>query len=1465
MADDFDSPDGRVLGEDHSVTFTPEILLWLNSKKGRKDYRITFFKKISNLIEDIQSFGIPKRANAKVIRSVEVPVFYIRLSKSVRILFDYSTHGNQIEIMVLCVSDKKEFQDKLKRSAEHIVHASSFDRLDWDDENTEDLDLSKCNRSDITALQKKASVRFGKLPEKEQQEGWTKEDYVARAKRATIYDFVIPNVIDYSVLKENDDFELPAILKLQEHQKELMNYENNQFLLEGVAGTGKTTILIYRFVNDIKNSRNENTKPEKEILFVTHNERLKKDIVQSLKLFFPKEEHERVSKCIKTVKELFMSYVKNADIFPEKNELNRRRFRTLFDRNDVDLDLFWEEYRGVLRGYNLVGSDYIVTPTMYSEIGRRRGRIAKTQRDDFYKMATDALERNSGGSSLQNTWDSLDLCRSIFTNIIEHEELRTVQCLYIDEVQDLTRAEMEVLLTLLKPDGLRRFAVAGDLSQSIQPSSFTWQALSDLVYDVLNLRISKHETLVENFRSTPHLVEAANYILSLQGALDNEGTPSLQRPFAGENTGEPGLVFFDEELDLIDFLNQNDLPNAGAPMLVRDESTKQYLSTLITNKSFLITIAQFKGLERRNMLLWAPDSGSEGILNLRADPVRGPKAREREFSNSTALLELRHVFVAFTRARYLMGILAPQNDKSYFMKALIEDTASVSEADSEKLELFSEELSEEALLEYANEYMNAELFEMAAEAYRNLHDEHNYHFCQGQFAIEEQRFDDAVHHLYKAAVEKTGENSEFAGEMITENTDRALDSTEKRPTTLAKILAGAKNLPAKTRYRLEAEREEERDNWLKAAKNYIQSGNMDRAKFCVHRVQQKDKQTVLFIDCNAMKEASKSFKSFVAGNLDRKKAVELALAKPRVVKSILTGRLKPLRTEFQNPDIQWAKELAKNDKNLTDLIAKEVQSKTLLRVNTSRTQELEVLTLLKNTKNQTELRKRVEDNSWKFIANEATIELKIIENDLPKALTHTIELESPKVRDSYLRKICKSGKNKNEMLNLYHLLKSARITIDVEIETAEPYTLTCMSVSLVAEAAWRDLTEIPKLIAKLERIIDRSGKLVSFAARWSYALLNYLIRQEDGSVSDELYYSFMLRQALHTREMRFGGRITPLFLIMFKPKLLENDMISSLVSDLAKKLKPEDRSGLWIYMIFGENGKYLPSKRPKFTARWQDEIDNLRVLINENTPPGLEKESIQQIKMFQKRAKSSNLMLIEYDDMKFKRTKPKDLRAIFTQAEIQFLLGGKPSVEKTIPVRNEPQESNVSQAKESDYDEGIEKQKPKVHTQNETKTPDGMQNEQLPLGSETKESEEKIDETVDEVFDASVFDIDYVGETVSLYPNNFWNELREQESNTHIERIQALIKTGEVSDPIQYRAHILSYLDETLPPNENGLEPHLKFAIVLAVDAIARKLRETSGILNVIPDSSIELIRLFKDRNKNEILKSRTAYSQRIL
>ena len=60
----------------------------------------------------------------------------------------------------------------------------------------------------------------------------------------------------------------------------------------------------------------------------------------------------------------------------------------------VDTDLFWEEYRGILRGYNLQSeTDLVSRETYLEEIGRRRGRIDVTEREGFHALATDFQER----------------------------------------------------------------------------------------------------------------------------------------------------------------------------------------------------------------------------------------------------------------------------------------------------------------------------------------------------------------------------------------------------------------------------------------------------------------------------------------------------------------------------------------------------------------------------------------------------------------------------------------------------------------------------------------------------------------------------------------------------------------------------------------------------------------------------------------------------------------------------------------------------------------------------------------------------------------------------------------------------------------------------------------------------------------------------------------------------------------
>jgi len=1469
MAEGNRSTEGRILGSHYTVTFTPEVLLWLNSDSGKKYHRKVFFKKLENLLQDISQFGRPVRGRAKPISTVETPVFTFRLEndQGIRVLFDFATHEGYIDLWILAVSEKKEFQDKLKRSAEHIVHASAFDRLPWSDDDNEMIDLAKCTNEELEELRKRTKLRFGSLPAKEQAVGWSAEDFERRKQRATIYDFVIPNIVDYSILKEVNDFELPPILKLQDHQKELMNYSKNQFLLEGVAGTGKTTILLYRFVNDIKNLRGNLDYSLETILFVTHNERLKRDIITSLKLFFPSEEYVLVSKRVKTTRELFFEHLgrpeeanpsspnTHEDFLPE-NELSRERFRRMFDKNDIDIDLFWEEYRGILRGYNLRGESAIITKKEYIEIGRRRGRIRPDQRDAFYHLAKERQSHAKTGNSsfeFNKSWDSLSLCRKVLAEIEQKQTLQKIDCMYVDEVQDLTKAEMEILLLLLKPDGAKRFAVAGDLSQSIQPSSFTWQALQDIIYAILNIKVDKHDTLLENFRSTPYLVQAANRILELQDELDHESTPELQRPFAGENTGEPGHIFFENEDSLLEALRQRNLPNAACPLLVRDDKIRSRLKQKLANNSNIITIAQFKGLERRNILLWEPDSGSERVLNLRYNPVRGEFARKREYSDSTALLELRHVFVGFTRARYMMGILAPQHHDSYFMKHLLTlENNGLQDSELDKMQLFEEELSPEALLDYAREYEDAGMFEQAAEAYRNIGDEHKYEHCKGKSAIEEQEYDEAIHHLYRASKVTIGVESEKAGILISEISTTALDFSiaEKRPETIAKILMGAVGLSHTAIHRLKAEQDEERGNWNSAAKNYIQAGDLDRAAFCIRKIDKHNLQTVLYIECNQMDLARDAFKKYSESSLPQETAVMIALGDKNTIRRIFIGPLSSLKKSFESPDMGWAKSIATGNIGLLNLVRERGQLQILNRVNSSESQEREVLQLLTKTNDIQELTKRNKRNSWNYIQNEALAQQYILEKKYPRAAQTIFELDDSRLQQKLLKMVGKKLCRKNEFLGLYEILSTSNVKVPITFAPVNDFFAKLIAIGLVAEATKIDSSEFQTLRERMYNLLGKHKKLSEFCIQWSIVLLNFQIRNGTNEVTPRQKFEMEALFCHQYYNNNLASELVAEYFIHEELRTSQNDLH---VRSMWNRLPSETQENIHINLLLGspESAKNLPKY-----MQISDKITTTVEMFKMMDPDAKKAErNLRKSKKVMKREfKNYTKSEIKLERNKIKGSFQSSLREIFLLAPIVYLVTGdhEGGTELLPGMTSEP--AGDTPVSEAELDQENEKLENLSAMQSSTATAQGNSEPAVTIDNEIQEEVLLNDFAIEEE----------VGSDLNLGTER-WNELVSSSPMKHLETAKRLIASKEFESHIDQRTHLLECVDECLSMTGQDIKPHHKFVVMLAVEELARDIEQNSELIGILPPSTKESIRLFKEQNKSKILESGTPYCMRVL
>ena len=917
------------------IYLTPEAQIWYNSEEDLA-IRETFVRKIHQLSEDIRQVGYSRIGKAKAISSAGTTLFYLRLTDAQRILYHFRYEGDSIKrkviIYILSVSNKTNFQNKLLYSAQQKVHASAWDDFNWDLSVGSELNLEECNENDLKELEKQASTQFNKLPESDKTRNFSRERFIRECERSTIYEFRIPRL-------EEDGFdfanELPEILKLQQEQNEMLMENKSQFLLEGVAGTGKTTILFYRLVSRLRTIFDDGTFSSDKCVFVTHNSRLRDQVRKLLSYFFAKDELEKAKKCIRTVNEEMMRIIKDSKReFPIENKLTRDRFKSILRSRKVDLDLFWEEYRGVLRGYNLHGEKRILSKEKYiEEIGRRRGQIKIEERNEFYeialkieaKLATEpSIDPSKGG------WDDLDLCKEAHHQIQQNPSLVSLDFLYIDEVQDLTTAELEIFLRLLNPDGLMDLCVAGDLSQSVQPSAFTWQSLRDLIYQVHNIQVDSEYRLDQNFRSTPYLVDAANASLELISEFRNEQVMNLQRPFGGTETrGEPIRLFRESESELINWMKQNNLPNEWCVVLVRDELTKRHLENVLDegSKEFVETIAKFKGLEERNILLWDPTSGSDRILDLLYHPKRGNEAKARPWNLTTAVIELKYLFVALTRARYLLGIFLPNTTMKegsinslgqHFYSSEFVEEEYYNESDIQGVGDFAEaDFDQAQQMARGYEFADARQYNMAAATFRNANRIDLYHHYLGLHHAENGEYYDAIMAWSNTLDGQSTEHDmrDETKKLIAKHASSALEEEINQEGSneieIAIKVHAADLLGEKATSHLNAKLEERRKNYSSAAEFYLKAGLVQDFKRCSSKVQGQDNRARLLCLNGEFKEAEKLFRLHLKSN-NPTLAIGIALEPERFKEMVFTGALLKIYDRFESGDISWAKEVSRS-------------------------------------------------------------------------------------------------------------------------------------------------------------------------------------------------------------------------------------------------------------------------------------------------------------------------------------------------------------------------------------------------------------------------------------------------------------------------------------------------------------------------------------------------------------------------
>lgn len=313
-------------------------------------------------------------------------------------------------------------------------------------------------------------------------------------------------------------------IKLSPEQLSIIEHEEDQLLIEGYAGTGKSLTLLYKFINVMIRERG------KKVLFVTFNKTLiddtKKRLKGSKEYMENKDNnqadimtfHEMSTKVLKELKviEYGIGRVTKENLEKLKGDALRRVAGILSKYTEAESEIYKgltkEERLYVTHNRNFVSDEIAWIKAMgfvdlekyvsTERTGRNKSvRLTRNQRKTIFKIYEDyqkELSSNKFGLRLDLEDYALKLVNNEF---LISDEVK-YDYIFVDEVQDLDPMQIMALCRLTK----KSIVLSGDAKQRIYKKC-------PVKYEDLGLNIrqkGKRKVLNKNYRSTGEIVRLAN-------------------------------------------------------------------------------------------------------------------------------------------------------------------------------------------------------------------------------------------------------------------------------------------------------------------------------------------------------------------------------------------------------------------------------------------------------------------------------------------------------------------------------------------------------------------------------------------------------------------------------------------------------------------------------------------------------------------------------------------------------------------------------------------------------------------------------------------------------------------------------------------------------------------------------------------------------------------------------------------
>ncbi len=347
-------------------------------------------------------------------------------------------------------------------------------------------------------------------------------------------------------------------------------------IVVGSAGSGKTALTLEKLKHT-----------EGEVLYVTHSAYL----AQSARDLYYSHGFDKEGQDATFFS--FREFLESIRV-PKGREAQWRDFAAWFGRmrqqfKGIEAHQAFEEIRGVVAA----DADGVLSLEAYRELGVRQSIFPASERGKLYEL----FEKYRAWLAEAKLYD---------LNLLSHdwraEAAPRYDFIVIDEVQDLTNAQLALILKTLKKPG--HFLLCGDSNQIVHPNFFSWSKVKSLFWrDPAKASRQELKVLRANFRNSQQATRVANTLLKIKhqrfGSIDRESNFLVDAV-----AGEAGTVTVLNDKDAVKKdLNQKTKGSTQFAVLVmRDEDKSEARKFFHT--PLIFSIHEAKGLEYQNIVLY---------------------------------------------------------------------------------------------------------------------------------------------------------------------------------------------------------------------------------------------------------------------------------------------------------------------------------------------------------------------------------------------------------------------------------------------------------------------------------------------------------------------------------------------------------------------------------------------------------------------------------------------------------------------------------------------------------------------------------------------------------------------------------------------------------------------------------------------------------------------------------------------